>query len=207
MINTDAPFYQTETQISEDWENVLAAKQDIKNFSLIYDKYYVSVFRFVYQRTDSSDDAADITSLVFLKAMQSIQKFVFKGVPFASILFRIAFNEINQHFRKVQKDRNFYLNFESQNELMDEIKSHDSEDKESSVKKLLEYLNPSDLELIEMRYFEKRSFKEIAEITDLTENNAKVKVHRILGKLKQTAEKYNLAEILITLFAISTFIF
>jgi RNA polymerase sigma-70 factor (ECF subfamily) len=35
-----------------------------------------------------------------------------------------------------------------------------------------------------MRYFEKRPFKEIAEILDITENNAKVKVYRILEKLK-----------------------
>ena len=35
-----------------------------------------------------------------------------------------------------------------------------------------------------MRFFEKRSFKEIAEILDITENNAKVKLYRALDKLK-----------------------
>ena len=38
--------------------------------------------------------------------------------------------------------------------------------------------------LIEMRYFEKRSYREIGEILSVTENNAKVKTFRALQKLK-----------------------
>ena len=45
------------------------------------------------------------------------------------------------------------------------------------------------LQLIEMRFFEKRSFKEIGEIVGLTENNAKVKTFRALVKLKEIFSK------------------
>jgi RNA polymerase sigma-70 factor, ECF subfamily len=48
----------------------------------------------------------------------------------------------------------------------------------------LENLADEDMQMIEMRYFEKRSFKEIGEILDITENNAKVKTYRILDKMK-----------------------
>ena len=206
MINTDAPFYQNEKQISEDWQNVFAAQKDISHFSVIYDKYYVQVFRFIFQRTDSKEDAADITSIVFLKAMQSIQKFAFRGLPFASILFRIAFNEINQHYRKAQKDRSFYLEFGSKSELMEEMQIYNSSDETTIIKKLLEFLTPTELELIEMRYYEKRSYKEISEIINISEANAKVKVHRILGKLKKTADKFKIAELLITILGLSVLI-
>jgi RNA polymerase sigma-70 factor (ECF subfamily) len=40
-----------------------------------------------------------------------------------------------------------------------------------------------------MRFFEKRSFKEIGEIIGLTENNAKVKTFRALVKLKEHFNK------------------
>ena len=46
-------------------------------------------------------------------------------------------------------------------------------------------LPEDELQLIEMRFFEKRSFKEIGEILEITENNAKVKTYRILEKLKK----------------------
>ncbi|GDX52379.1 hypothetical protein LBMAG27_14260 [Bacteroidota bacterium] len=51
--------------------------------------------------------------------------------------------------------------------------------------KAIKKLSAEELELIEMRYFEKRSFAEVAEIKGMTENNAKVKVHRILERLRK----------------------
>ena len=36
-----------------------------------------------------------------------------------------------------------------------------------------------------MRYFEKRSYREIGDILGMTENNAKVKAYRIVEKLKK----------------------
>jgi RNA polymerase sigma-70 factor (ECF subfamily) len=49
----------------------------------------------------------------------------------------------------------------------------------------LSMLKEDALQLIEMRFFERRSFKEIGDILELTENNAKVKTFRALEKLKQ----------------------
>jgi RNA polymerase sigma-70 factor (ECF subfamily) len=39
--------------------------------------------------------------------------------------------------------------------------------------------------MIEWRFFEKRSFREIGDILGITENNAKVRGHRSLEKLKR----------------------
>jgi RNA polymerase sigma-70 factor (ECF subfamily) len=66
----------------------------------------------------------------------------------------------------------------------------DFEDENNDVQKhrlvsCLGLLKEKDLQLIELRFFEKRSFKEIGEILDITENNAKVKSFRALEKLKQ----------------------
>ena len=45
-------------------------------------------------------------------------------------------------------------------------------------------LPDDELELIELRYFEQRPFKEVSELLNISESNAKVKVHRIIKKLK-----------------------
>jgi len=39
--------------------------------------------------------------------------------------------------------------------------------------------------MIEMRYFEKRSYKETGEILEISENNAKVRSFRALERLKK----------------------
>jgi RNA polymerase sigma-70 factor, ECF subfamily len=45
-------------------------------------------------------------------------------------------------------------------------------------------LSDADVELIELRFFEDRPFKEVGEILEITENNAKVRTYRVLDKLK-----------------------
>jgi len=52
---------------------------------------------------------------------------------------------------------------------------------------LLNNLPPDKLDLIELRFFNGLSFKEIAEIYQITEANAKMKVYRIIEKLKEQA--------------------
>ena len=49
----------------------------------------------------------------------------------------------------------------------------------------LSLLKDGDLQLIELRYFEKRSYREIGEILEITENNAKVRTFRALERLKK----------------------
>ena len=51
--------------------------------------------------------------------------------------------------------------------------------------KIIGELPENELKIIEMRYFEKRSYREIGEILGIAENNAKVKAFRIVEKLKK----------------------
>ena len=53
----------------------------------------------------------------------------------------------------------------------------------------LRLINEKDLALIELRYFERRSYREIGEIISVTENNAKVKTFRALQRLKKVYNK------------------
>jgi RNA polymerase sigma-70 factor, ECF subfamily len=188
-------FFQNNNQINDDIESINAAKQNMHKFSLLYDKYYIPVYRFVYNRVENMDVATDLCSQTFLKAMSGLAHYKIIGLPFSSWLFKIARNEINQHYRAQKKERNFYMNFSKGEELISDFYSEEPLNPELCLKPLLESLSVSEVELIEMRYFEKISFKEIAVITDISEENAKVKVHRILKKLKEKALHFRSVEI------------
>jgi RNA polymerase sigma-70 factor (ECF subfamily) len=69
--------------------------------------------------------------------------------------------------------------------MMDEMIENDSELNRSKLLAALTRLKADQLELIEMRFFEKRSFREIGDLLDMTENNAKVKTFRAVNKLKK----------------------
>jgi RNA polymerase sigma-70 factor (ECF subfamily) len=66
---------------------------------------------------------------------------------------------------------------------------NDSEVNRSKLLSVLTRLKADQLELIEMRFFEKRSFREIGDLLEMTENNAKVKTFRAVNKLKQLFNK------------------
>ena len=182
-------YHFTKEQILCEEQEIRSAINDISCFSVLYDRYYVSLFRYVYYRVESEEDAADITSQVFLKAMLNLKKYQFRGLPFASWLYRVAVNEINQEYRKNKFQRVFNTTTEHLHQIAEEIEEDNSGDMIQLILKTLNSLGRDEMELVEMRFFEKRPFREISAITGLTETNLKVKMHRIIQKLKSKVLK------------------
>lgn len=185
MIET-AKYHVTQEGLANEQLLVEAAKKKPENFAPLYDKYYEQIFRYIYQRVDDKDAAFDATQQVFLKAMNNLSKYEFRGVPFASWLYRIAFSEVNNLFRLQKCVRTVNIDSTSVYTIIEELQETKIEKYHDKIVEIIaEQLEENELQLIEMRFFEKRSFKEIAEILEITENNAKVKTYRILDKLKK----------------------
>jgi len=184
-------FHQSNQQLNEELVIITAAKQNPEHFAPLYDKYYKQIFNYVYQRLDSKDTAFDITGQVFLKALTNLQKYQFKGVPFSSWLYRIAHNEVMQLFRSQKDKRAINADIGDLRNICEENESPFFEEYIPHLKKLIQELKSEDLQLVELRFFEKRPFKEISEILDITEVNAKVRMYRIIEKLKIALSKIN----------------
>jgi RNA polymerase sigma-70 factor (ECF subfamily) len=76
-----------------------ASEGDEQAFSTLYDTYLDSIYRFIYLRVEDQQTAEDITSTVFLRAWEKLDKYEFRGVPFRAWLFRIARNAVIDHYR------------------------------------------------------------------------------------------------------------
>lgn len=186
-MTISSPYHMTKSQLSEEEIVIEQAKSDPAKFGLLYEKYYEQIFRYIYQRVDDMDTAADLCSQAFLKAMSNLNTYENRGVPFSSWLYRIAGNELNQFYRKSKKNRSINIDTAGLDEVIDDD-DLDHEEKELRMEKLIELLGDIDeesLNMIEMRFFEKRSFKEIGQILDITENNAKVRLYRLVDKIKK----------------------
>ncbi|MBL7898182.1 MAG: sigma-70 family RNA polymerase sigma factor, partial [Crocinitomicaceae bacterium] len=178
-------YHHTEARLMQELEWIKRAKDDPRSFEPLYNKYYEQIFRYIYQRMDDKEMAHDITSQVFLKALNNLSKYEYRGVPFASWLYRIAKSELYQSFRDEKATRTVNVETESLSDMIDEIEEDLSEETREVLLKAIAELSEEDVQMIEMRYFEKRSFKEIGDILEITENNAKVKAHRIIQKMKK----------------------
>ena len=173
-------------QVMEDFEVLQRAKSNLEDFRPLYEKYFKPVFLFVLRKISDKELTADITSQVFLKAMSKLDQFEFRGAPFQAWLYRIAINECTDYFRKSKRYRFVAVDETSFETLHQELTNEDTAYRlQNDLPILLESLSPDELHLIELRYFEARPFKEVAEILGLTEANTKVRTYRTLDKMRK----------------------
>jgi RNA polymerase sigma-70 factor (ECF subfamily) len=171
-------------QEASEKEWIERAKENPRWFQPLYDKYFSQIFKFLFKRHADEIITAEICSEVFYKALIKVSSYKDKGHPFSSWLYRIALNESNQAFRKNKYQRFIPLDLLKSENLFNEFPLEDSQDQLETLKKAMQTLKPEDLDLIELRFFNELSFKEVANVLNISENNAKVKCYRILDKLR-----------------------
>ena len=160
------------------------AKADPRYFKEIYNEHYKHVFLFVYKRVADKEIAADLVSQVFLKALLNLKRYHYYGAPISAWLMRIAMNELNDYYRKTARQRVVVITDDVVENLTEDF-VYSTEEMLQRLTQALQYLKSETLQLIELRFFEQRSYKEIAAILQLTENNAKVKTYRAIEKLRK----------------------
>lgn len=175
----------SEDEIREEYEILQRSRKDTRAFGALYEKYFDRIFNFIYRQTDDEDLTADLASQTFLNALKNVERFEFRGVPVSAWLYRIATNEVNKHYRKQKRDRVFSIEELKVRELIDQ--AEDGWDEEQ-VKQLIGFMRelPTDmLEVLELRFFEDKDFKEIAFILSITESGAKMRTYRALDRLRK----------------------
>jgi RNA polymerase sigma-70 factor (ECF subfamily) len=71
---------------------VQQAKSDPEAFGVLYERYVDKIYNYIYYRTGNHHDAEDLTAKVFFQALNHIARYVQRGAPFSSWLYRIAHN-------------------------------------------------------------------------------------------------------------------
>lgn len=165
-------------------ELIRKAQADPKRFGPLYEKYYKKIFLFIYRRVADEDQTADITAQAFMKAITHLPRYEFKGLPFSAWLYRIASNEMNMFFRGTKNTRSITIEDQGLEKLKTELEEEDGEE-EAVLLKNMQKLAQEEIYLLELRFFEDKSFKEIGFILNITEINAKTRTYRLLDKLKK----------------------
>lgn len=166
-----------------DDELLKQAKKDKKAFGVLYSKYWERIYVFIYQRLGEKEDAKDVCQQVFVKAMLNLNKYESRGYAFSSWLYRIAISEASNYVSKGNKIRTVHAESTELQQLFEDLGEERQAFRKNALVKALNELNENDLQLVEMRYFEKFKLKDVAEILGITEGNCKVRMHRVMKKL------------------------
>lgn len=168
------------------WEQELdiitKSKKSPRSFEPLYDKYYEQILRYVSMKIGNAAMAQDLTADTFFKALTKIN--LYKPThSFSSWLYKIALNEIRGHFRKIKKE-NYLFNTEELVEPLHLFESHGENEWTEDLEKLLLAQKEKDLILLELRFFEGMSFKELGHVLEISEESAKKRMQRLLIKLR-----------------------
>jgi RNA polymerase sigma-70 factor (ECF subfamily) len=152
----------------------------------LYEHYFPRVFRYVVSRLRSNEDAEDVTEEIFLRIIDNIANFEWRGLPFGAWVFRIARNEVVSHVRR-QKSRGTTAQLTES--IPDEGRDH-TEQVEIDltfrvVKQAIEKLPEAQRQVVSLRFVAGLSVAETAQALNKTENNVKVLQHKAIARLQQ----------------------
>lgn len=171
-----------------------AKLNDQKAFNYLLDTFWDDVYGFQLKRIENENDAEDVTIQTFSKAFDKIETFD-DNFKFKTWLITISKN-IHIDLLRKEKGKFSQRNFSDDKnvlQILDESPSAEDElITEQNLAKLLrdiKKLNPHYQEVINLRYFQELSYKEISKELNEPMNNVKVKLLRAKKLLADIIQK------------------
>lgn len=171
--------------------NVL--KGDTVAFSQIVDAYKNMVFTLALRMTKNREEAEEISQDVFIKVYKSLNKFKFDS-KFSTWIYKITYNTCLDTIKKNKKFINNIAIDETNNNKLamvdNALEKLIKEERSQLIRRCVNKLPQESRALMTLFYFEELSLLEISEITGLSTNTAKVKLHRARKRLVGIMEQY-----------------
>lgn len=168
--------------------------------SVLIDRHRKRVSDYIYMMVKSRDVADDIFQETFIKVIRFLGEGRYtESGRFLSWVLRIAHNQVIDYFRQ-QKMQNNITETDAGYDILNSRKfsDHTVEDQmvteqiESDVRKLVDYLPEEQKEVVIMRYYSNLSFKEIAEQTNVSINTALGRMRYALINLRKMIQEKQL---------------
>lgn len=164
-----------------------AKNYDSNAFGKLYDVYYDKIYAFAYYKVGNRFEAEDIAEQVFLKALENISAFEWRGVPFSSWLFRIASNLVVDYYRSGKYelvDIDGHADLELDFSFSPEQSAIRELDRQQVVR-ALKNLTEEQQQVIAMRFIAGMSNEEVASAIDKNIGAVKALQHRALNALNK----------------------
>jgi RNA polymerase sigma-70 factor (ECF subfamily) len=141
----------------------LAQAGDSEAFARLYDECVERIYRYIYFRVTDEQTAEDLTSQVFFKAWENLERCKSTGAPFIAWLYTIARNAVIDHYRT----RKNTVALEEASSLVSEGPAPDEEVEfhfeTESLREALEELTPDQRQVVVLKFIAGMSTDEIAD--------------------------------------------
>lgn len=177
-----APLENSHGPLAEEHRRIVAAQRgDRPAFAQLVESYWDRLYRWLYQVSRDRHTAEDLTQETFLKAFAGLKRFQ-AGTNFAAWLFRIAHNNYANHCRTAARRRES-LPVDLPDRQRGPMEEAASAEELRNLAKAIQRLPDDFRAALLLRVEEGLSFREIADILDLTEETARWRVYKARQKL------------------------
>lgn len=170
--------------------------RDSKAFGELYGLYIEPIYRFVYFKTGSKEDAEDLVSQAFLKTWEYLIDSDKPRVQnFRAFIYQVARNLVARFYENKGRSHELLILDEEGEEpviedhrqslFLDQLYKSDRAYLADCLKKIKDGYR----EVIVLRYLEDMSVEEIAKITEKTSGNVRVLMHRGIQALKKVIQE------------------
>ncbi|MDR0349298.1 MAG: sigma-70 family RNA polymerase sigma factor [Tannerella sp.] len=176
---------------------VLYAKGNNPAFDVLLNRYKSSVHSYIYYIVHDRDLTEDIFQETFVKVIMTIKQGRYtESGRFKAFIMRIAHNLIIDNFRQ-ERNENTISNDEVEVDLFNDVRLCDGTIEDhivqdqvfNDIKKMVKYLPDNQREVLEMRYYQDMSFKEIADITGVSINTALGRMRYAILNMRRMVEE------------------
>lgn len=170
------------------------------SINVLLNRHHKRILDYIYMMVKNRDVADDIFQETLIKVVRFVQEGRYtENGKFLSWVLRIAHNQVIDYFRQ-KKQRNNVSEGDAGYDILNNQKfsDHTVEEKlitnqiETDVRKLIDFLPPEQKEVVLMRYYMGLSFKEIAEQTDVSINTALGRMRYALINLRKLIDEKQL---------------
>lgn len=155
----------------------------------LYRTHVQAIYRFVFYRVGDQNVAEDLTADTFLKALEGLERYEYRGVPFRAWLYRIAYTRVADYHRTRYRRR--YQPLDSVElpvdaDLEGRVARHQRIEEMAA---LLPLLTDNQQDVLIFRFLEGYSIEETAEALQKTPGAVKSLQHRALRSLARIYEE------------------
>jgi RNA polymerase sigma-70 factor (ECF subfamily) len=166
---------------------VEAARKDPAHFTDLYEANFERVYAFVSRRVHSRADVEDITAEVFQHAFEHLSRFEWRGVPFVAWLYRIAANAVVDRWQSLSRESGWPA-MDPPSVEFDDTEIERTERRAQLFRNVAK-LPAEQRRVIEMRFAEEKSIREIAKVLGKSTGAVKQLQFRAYTKLREQALK------------------
>jgi len=175
-----------ESQLDEK-QLIERAKHDPEAFGILYERYVDKIYSYIYYKVGNKDDAEDLTAKTFFKALEHIKNYQDRGLPFYAWLHRIAHNLVANWHRDRSRRKVIPLGILTPrpSEEPEPTEVLEEEERKREMLAAIKRLPQDRQELLYLKFVERLTNREIAQVMGKTESAIKSLYHRTLIALRE----------------------